>query len=236
MKKIVVLLLVMQSFSFAQSLNDYKYASVPSKFDFLSEKDQFNVNTYTKMFMEKYGFESYLDSDALPASFATNNCNKVFVEVINSSTFFLTRLKVVLKDCKNNVLFTSLEGKSKEKELKVAYLEALRQAFTSFIPLNHKYNGKEKPQYIEQKVAIVTQDIPKEVVSNSLYAQPISNGFQLVNSEPKVVIKIYKTSVKDFYIAVRDNLNGVLFLKESNWMFEFYKEGNLVSEKIDVKF
>lgn len=236
MKKIAFLLFFITSLSFSQNLNDYKYAIVPSRFDFLNEKDQFNMNTYAKMFMQKYGFETYLDSDDLPANFATNNCNKVFVDVINNSTFFLTKLHVVLKDCKNNIIFTSLEGKSKEKEMKVAYVQALRQAFNSFAPLNHKYNGKVETQYVEEKVAIVTKDIPKEIVSSSLYAQSISNGFQLVNSEPKVIMKIYKTSVKDFFIAIKDNHNGVLFLKENNWIFEFYNEGNLVSEKIDVKF
>ena len=236
MKKIFLVVLFISAFGFSQSLNDYKYASVPSRFNFLEEQDQFKMNTFTKMFMEKYGFETYLDSDDLPTSFASNNCNKVFVDVLNSSTFFITKLKVVLKDCKNNILFTSLEGKSKQKELKAAYVEALRQAFNSFAPLNHKFNGKEVSNYVEEKVAIVTKDIPKETVSSSLYAQPISNGFQLINSEPKVIMKIYKTSAKDFFIASRDNQNGVLFLKDSNWIFEFYNQGSLVSEKVEVKF
>lgn len=223
-------------FASAQNLNNYKYALVPSRFDFLTEKNQFMLNTYTKMFMQKYGFETYLDSEELPAVFATNNCNKVFVNVISTGNFFQTKLKIVLKDCKNNILYTSQEGKSKEKDLDKSYNQALRNAFNSFALLKHVYNGSQQDTYVEEKVAIVTTEIPSTKDTSSLYAQPISNGFQLVNTEPKVIMKIYKTSVKDFYIAVKDNQNGVLFLKDSNWLFEYYKEGKLASEKIDVKF
>jgi hypothetical protein len=237
MKKFfTLLLLTFTIFVSAQNLNNYKYALVPSRFDFLKEKNQFMINTYTKMFMQKYGFETYLDSEELPASFAANNCNKVFVDVISTGNFFQTKLKVVLKDCKNNILYTSVEGKSKEKDFNKSYNQALREAFNSFATLKHVYNGTEPDTYVEEKVAIVTSEIPVTKDAASLYAQPISNGFQLVNTEPKVVMKVYKTSVKDFFIAVRDNQNGVLFLKDSNWLFEYYKEGKLASEKIDVKF
>lgn len=235
MKKFLILFFI-SSLSFAQSLNDYKYAMVPSRFDFLKERNQFMINTYTKMFMQKYGFETYLDTEELPESFATNNCNKVFVDVISVGNFSQTKLKVILKDCKNNILFTSLEGKSKEKDLNKSYNQALREAFNSFATLKHVYNGKDTSTYVEEKVAIIENNIPAVKATSSLYAQPIPNGFQLINTEPKVVMKVYKTSVKDFYIAVRDNLNGMLFLKDNNWLFEFYKEGKLFSEQIDVKF
>jgi hypothetical protein len=237
MKKFLLLFFI-TSLSFAQNLNDYKYALVSSKFEFQKEKDQFRLNTLAKLFMQKYGFEAYLDTETLPEIFAENNCNKVFVDVEAMNTFFLTKVKVVLKDCKNNIIASSLEGSSKEKDFKVAYDQALRQAFNSFKALVlYKYNGKDvEKAYVEEKVAIVTKEIPVETESKSLYAQPINNGFQLINSEPRIVMKVYKTSVKDFFIASRDNQNGVLFLKDSVWLFEFYKEGKLVSERVDVKF
>jgi hypothetical protein len=42
-----------------------------------------------------------------------------------------------------------------------------------------------------------------------LYAQPIVNGFQLVNSTPKVVMKVFKTSSSTCLIAMRESIQGV---------------------------
>jgi hypothetical protein len=41
-----------------------------------------------------------------------------------------------------------------------------------------------------------------------LYAQPIVNGFQLVNSTPKVVMKVFKTSSPTCLIAMRESIQG----------------------------
>jgi hypothetical protein len=117
MKKTLFLIFFLaSSLGFAQSVNDYKYAIVPSKFEFLKDKDQYRLNTLTKMLMEKYGFVTYFDTDILPTEVAESNCNNVYVDVQNTGNMFSTKLIVVLKDCKNAILFTSLEGKSREKE------------------------------------------------------------------------------------------------------------------------
>ncbi len=143
MKKIlsIIALFVITTNVIAQDLNNYKYALVPSKFSFSREKDEYRLNTLSKMFMQKYGFESYLDSDILPSDFASDNCNKVYVDVVENNSMMMTKVKVVLKDCLNQVLFTSEEGKSRLKDYTAAYNQALREAFASFEKLNHQYNG-----------------------------------------------------------------------------------------------
>lgn len=256
MKKIlsIIVLFVITFNSFAQDLNNYKYALVPAKFSFLKTADLYRMNTLTKMFMEKYGFETYLDSEILPTEFAMDNCNKVFVDIVANNTMMSTKLKIVLKDCKNNILYTSEEGKSREKEYKVAYNQALRMAFDNFEVLkSHVYQPsqksldmigepaqasikEEKAVVVEEKAAQgVAATAPKVSVS-TLYAQPIANGFQLIDTEPKVIYKIYKTSVKDYFTAVKGNLNGVLISKNNEWFFEYYQNDKLVSEKVEVKF
>ena len=145
MKKVLfILLFLATSISYSQSLNNYKYAIVSSKFDFLKEKDQYRLNTLTKLLMEKYGFIAYFDNDILPSEVAESDCKKVFVEVKSNGNLFVTKLTVVLKDCKNAEVFTSVEGKSREKEYKVAYNQSLREAFNSFDALNHQFQeGKD---------------------------------------------------------------------------------------------
>jgi hypothetical protein len=49
-----------------------------------------------------------------------------------------------------------------------------------------------------------------------LYAQPIVNGFQLVNSTPKVVMKVFKTSSSTCLIAEGINPR-CLISKDNQW-------------------
>lgn len=242
MKKIlsIIALLVLTSNVVAQDLNNYKYALVPSKFSFSREKDEYRLNTLSKMFMQKYGFESYLDSEILPSDFASDNCNKVYVDVIEDNSMMITKVKVVLKDCYNQVLFTSDEGKSRLKEYTAAYNQALREAFASFEKLNHQYNGnvvsQKKESQVEAKVEVKPTNSVASNVGASLFAQPINNGFQIINAEPKVLYKIYKTSTKDFFIATKGTTQGVFFSRNNEWFFEYYQNDKLFSEKVEVKF
>jgi hypothetical protein len=233
MKKLLFLLLFLATCNgFAQSVSDYKYAIVPSKFQFLKEKDQYRLNTLTKMLMEKYGFETYFDTAVLPAEVAESNCNKVYVEVQNNGNLFSTKLKVVLKDCKNVILFSSVEGKSREKEYQVAYNQALREAFTSFEKLGLR--NKKAENSTDVKFVYTT---PIESVNSSvLFAQPIENGFQIIDSTPKVIFKIYRTSNPSCFIAYKDTIQGVLVNKENQWFFEYYNNLKLISEKMEIKF
>lgn len=250
MKKYYLLFLLVSAIGFSQNLNDYKYAIVPSKFLFLKEENMYNLNFLTKLYMQKYGFDTYLSNETAPDDFIANNCNKVFVDVIPNNNFFTTRVKVVLKDCRGTVLYTSEEGTSKDKEYKVAYNQALRMAFDSFSILkSHKYQPSQKslgmieepaPIKVNAEKAIITSENVKvntsKVDNSLLFIQPIVNGFQIIDSEPKVVYKILKTSTKDFYIATKGTIQGVFFSRNNEWFFEYYQNDKLITEKVEVKF
>ncbi len=72
--------------------------------------------------------------------------------------------------------------------------------------------------------------------ANMLFAQPIKNGYQLVDNTPKVVMKVYKTTNPAIYSATKGTLQGVLISKDNQWFFEYYQNDTLMSEKIAVKF
>jgi hypothetical protein len=245
MKKYIILLVVLaSSLGFSQTINDYKYAIVPSKFTFLKANDQFRLNTLTKLLMEKYGFVTFFDTDILPVEVAENNCNKVFVEVESNGNMFMTKLTVILKDCKNTILFTSVEGKSREKEYQTSYSLALREAFSSFETLGYKYNGNSNGNVNSNVNAKEISNVKDSNLNDNniklnnlvLFAQPIENGFQLIDSTPKVIMKIYKTSSPICFIANKNNIQGVLISKENQWFFEYIINSKLVSEKVEVKF
>lgn len=252
MKKLFLLIaFVISSTVVSQSLDGYKYALVPAKFSIFKNDNYSRLNTLTKMYMQKYGFETYMDSETQPIDFANSNCNKVFVDLTEENTLFVTKVKVIIKDCNGKIIASSEEGKSREKDLHLAYNEALRSAFNSFTAvINHKYNGQSQTvETIQPKEVVIEevkgqetiQELPltatpvKELNSATLFAQPIPNGYQLIDTEPKVIYKIYKTSDKNVFSAVKGTIQGVLIAKNGGWFFEYYQNDKLVSEKVDVK-
>lgn len=241
MKKYFLLLLLAVNVLWGQkTIHQYKYVMVPSKFAFLDQNDQYRLNTLTKLLLEKYGFKAYLDNEELPAGLLDSGCEKLYADVISSGNFIRTKLQVVLKDCKKKVVYQTEIGTSKEKEYKTAYTQALRAAFTSFDDL--QYHDAPVP---EQAVA-ETKDLSNQsvvVLSETFdtalpvyYAQAIPGGYQLVDTTPKVVMKMYKTSDSKVFTAVKGDIQGVLLLKENQWFFEYYQSDRPVSEKVNIKF
>jgi hypothetical protein len=238
---LVLLLLFCANLLVAQSsVNHYQYVIVPARFDFLREKDEYRLNNLTKLLFEKYGFKVFLDTDQLPDEITDSNCDKLYADVISSGNFIRTKLQVILKDCKKNIVYESVVGTSKEKEYKVAYTQALRGAFQSFDTLHYVYMPQQKNNEIQKKEASINSTLILDETFDEkaaiLYAQPIANGFQLVDATPKVVMKIYKTSNSSTFSAVRETTKGILLMKDNQWFFEYYENDKLVSEKVNVKF
>ena len=232
MKKYIALFLMFSTGVFAQNINDYKYAVVPAKFSFFKEDNMYNLNLLTKMYMQKYGFETYYNNETAPDDFVNSNCNKIFVDIVNNSNMFTTKLKVVIKDCKNNILISSEEGASREKEYKVAYNEALRMAFDNFSVLKaHKF------QPLQKSLEMIGEPFTNQMLIKKYNVVATKNGFNLITAESDYkFFQIFKTSSNDVFIGNRDNVSGVLIKKTDNWFFEYYQNDKLVSEKVEVKF
>ncbi len=237
---------------FAQkTINDYKYVIVPVKFDFQKEPNEYRLSTFTKAHLEKMGFTVFYD-DKMPVELISNRCGALYAYLERESAFLATKMSVSLKDCQNNVIFKSQEGKSKEKSFTKAYAEALDNAIVSLYQENYSYNGnvdfaastpiikQETTPTIAVKTPAVQPNMPQvtetQDLSKHLYAQPIKNGYQLVDSTPKVILKIYKTSNPDYFTAQSDTANGVLIKKNNDWFFEYYQNDQPVSEKLLIKF
>ncbi|MFS4456437.1 hypothetical protein [Maribacter sp. 2304DJ31-5] len=68
------------------------------------------------------------------------------------------------------------------------------------------------------------------------YAQSLSNGFQLVDSSPKVKMKLLKSSTDNVYMAQAEGKNGIVHKKEGKWVFEYYEGNKLIQEELNIKF
>ncbi len=256
--KIAALLLAL-SFAIAgrsqNTINSYKYVLVPQRFDFLKTDDQYRLNTYTKSLLQGVGFTAFMTNEALPPEIAANKCNALKAEIVEKKKFLTTVLTLLLKDCQGNVVFKSGEGKSSAKEWAAAYSEALQNAFTSLRAAQYKYDSTKAIQPMETgatavppvnvappagavaSAAVVAGNAAVAVESNSvLYAQLSPNGYQLVDTTPKKVMTLLKTSQQDIFIADDGVTKGIVFRKNNEWFFEYYKDDKLVSLKLNIKF
>ncbi len=245
----------------AQNFNDYKYIIVPKRFDVFKKADQYRSNGLVKFLFEKKGYTVVYD-DNLPQDLNANKCLALKVDLISRSNMFTTKTNLILKDCNSNTVYKTQEGKSKEKEYLKAYNEAIRESFKSFNNISYSYLPKKEEKQnnvpivvsfkddvknVEEKPIASTSVEKQEQVGSThkaeviteegvLYAQEIPNGFQLVDSTPKIEYKIYKTTVQGYYIATNNTINGVVINKGDKWFFEYYEETKLISKELKIKF
>lgn len=260
MKKIALLLLFVSFMSYSQGVNNYQYVIVPKKFDSFKSDDRFGLNTAVKLLLQKYGFKAYFSDESF-ADDTVNRCDFLTADLINESGIMVTKVRVALKDCKGNIVYQTELGTSREKQYSIAYNQALRAAAKSFETLNYKYEGKSlpfQPTTVEKPVVRVSEtriesvSTPNSnekpivrVIDNKIeskpntpffFAQPTANGYQVVDNEPKVIMRLYNTSQKNVFMADKNGVNGTVLLKDGQWVFEYYNNGNLVSEPINLKF
>jgi len=95
---------------------------------------------------------------------------------------------------------------------------------------------KEEVNNEVDKVAEVVREAESNTKDNSdlYYAQPTKNGFQLVDSEPKIVMILLSTAAEDVYL-VKDK-NAIVFKEDGFW---YYSENNgkgAEKKLINIKF
>lgn len=320
MKSIVLSVFLVLSFAneLQAQLNDYKYIIVPKKFDGFNQENQYKTSTIIKHLFTKKGFNTVYD-DNLPEDLRVNACLGLTVHLDNQSSMFTTKTALVLKDCSNVMVFTSLQGKSKIKEYEASFAESIENAFRSFKGISYNYKPKaqektpetitvsfkndvkkleerpnlnknqdplieqeatEERQYfkdnrpvesdykkaVKNEVKIVEQVASEEAQSfesmepettsdysirntpkapssammksdiGVLYAQELPNGYQLVDSTPKIRMKLLKSSSPNVYIAESGTINGVVYIENGKWFFEYYNANELVTEALNIKF
>jgi len=235
-KKLLVLsILFISAIGIAQpSLNDYNTAIIPAKFEFQKEDNQYRINATIKAFLKQKGFEVYLTSDVLPEGFMDYNCNKVFVNAVEESTMFKTALKLEFKDCRNNVLFSTDFGESREKEYSKVYNEVLLIALKSFDKAKYKYSGKT---YFDEEAQEKLKSMDKVDVSmESVKTEKNEISVKVFNTATKEELVLYKTARQDVFLCNRNGKNGVVFAKGGVWYFESIENEKVSSDKLDIKF
>ena len=65
------------------------------------------------------------------------------------------------------------------------------------------------------------------------FAQPMVNGFQIVNNEPRIIMQLLYTSQKNVFIALKNDINGIVINKNGQLAKGVYFI-NLVINKITI--
>ena len=117
------------------------------------------------------------------------------------------------------------------KQLK-AELELLKAKQAPEISQIETPNAKSTVQPVTKAMPSAIQT--EETASDVLYAQAIENGYQLVDSSPKVVYKIKKTSLENVFLV--EGLNATLLNKNGQWIMEYYENGTLKQKVLNIKF
>ncbi|MBT0606608.1 hypothetical protein KIV10_00295 [Aequorivita echinoideorum] len=115
-------------------MSDYSFVVVPEQFEFVKGKDQYQLNSMTKFYLEKNGFNPYFESEIPNA----DRCEGLYANVEELGGFFGTKLQLVLKDCNGAEIYRSPEGKSKYKDFEKTYQDALRKTLENLSSLNVK--------------------------------------------------------------------------------------------------
>lgn len=172
---------------------------VPNKFAFLKSDNEYQLNILTKFLIEKQGFKAYMENE-VPAELLNTPCNLLKADVKNESNMMTSKLRLVLTDCTNKEVFSSEVGKSREKEYKKSYQEALRNALAgnALATFRKQYQQPQSPKPSQSSV----NETPEEDSIYQLNAKKVGDLYELRwRHNDELFLKARKTITPDLYIA-----------------------------------
>ena len=227
MKKILFLVVLLPLTLVAQTV------IVPNRYAFQKEDNQYQLNMLTKFLLEKQGFKAYMESEA-PAELLQNPCDALKADVKNESNMMTSKVQLLLTDCTNKAVFTSQIGKSREKEFKKSYQEALRNALSgaelaTFKAAYQVPSVASKPSATAAVPELTATAAPiSEPLILFLYAKPTNTGYELFDKKTnQLQFKLRKINTPDVFLAfdVEEQKYGVLEKDGSTfYKFTFYKQ------------
>ena len=172
---------------------------VPNKFAFLKSDNEYQLNILTKFLIEKQGFKAYMENE-VPAELLNTPCNLLKADVKNESNMMTSKLRLVLTDCANKEVFSSEVGKSREKEYKKSYQEALRNALAgnALATFKKQYQQSQSSQSSQSSV----NETPEEDSIYQLNAKKVGDLYELRwRHNDELLLKARKTISPDLYVA-----------------------------------
>lgn len=229
MKKTALFILTLSSLAaFAQNLSDYKYISLPTKFE--TFKEDFGLaELLTKTLRSKNYIVVPSDKLQWPSEAKDNPCNVLIANIVNDSGLLRNKVVVKFKDC-NDKEIQSIKGASNIKEYKEGYQDALKQTYVSISP------SKPSNQIPVKATTITTTE---EASTNSISAEnsalKFSNGnmdLQKIQVDKNQFILVTSNSSSPFATFKNTTKNDVFRVKLQNGesTLGYFENGNIVIE------
>ena len=245
---IVIFIIFQTSLDAQTDLNQYKYVSVPDRFDFMKTNNQYQISSLTQFLLTKKGFTVLESIENYPSDLAANSCLLLDINVEKIKGFLKTKLELQFINCKKEMVFRSAIGTSKEKDFKMAYHQAIRAAFDSMEALNYNYEASAaidisapiepskpvlpKPSVQTPPVPVVVAsvdpvdllELPKNLIVSTAY------GFDITDANGRVLYSIHPTMGEGIFII--DKLPGIAYKRGKRWVREYVLEKKTVIEPL----
>ena len=239
MKKIITLVVILLPLL---AMAGDIYVVVPNRFSFQKEDNQYQLGSLTKFLLEKEGFKVYFENE-VPQELLNNACDGLRADLKNTSGLMTSKLQLVLIGCKGKEVYTSEVGKSREKEYRKSYQEALRNAFkgTALAEFRKQREASSEQQVVSGNSPLeggrgVSTNVnstphasnPTPQTSHlTLYAKKTDGGYELYEEKTNELRYRLRTTFAPEVFLVQEigtNTNGVLQKnKEGQWRFTFVR-------------
>ena len=244
-----LLLLLLPFFStFAQEAsNNYSYVTVPSRFSFQKERDQYQLNALLTFLMDKEGYASFLDTERIPREYLETDCDGLRLKYVEKASLLKTKLTLEMYDCNNALIYRSPQAVSFEKEYKKAYQTLVRETFTFLKDEGCVRKAGDSIASMANEIAEASEVVSSEIsisdvgevytnaAALSIRLKPkgeaflgyISDSPSIAYNKGELVCKLLKTSLENVYkISWKDTYGN--FIPTIGY---FDAQGNL---KIDM--
>ncbi|ANF50055.1 hypothetical protein A0O34_05730 [Chryseobacterium glaciei] len=231
MKKLSILILTICSvIAFGQKVSDYKYVSIPEKFQ--TFKNSFDLETFLANTLKgkKYVI---LQGDKLkwPSEAMGNSCSIINADVINDKTMLRNRVILQFKDCNGKTILES-KGNSTIKEFEEGFQDALKQALI-VVPIANPVaivqNEVATPTNVSVTATLVTESTASKYSNGKLDLQKVqidNNQFILVKPNSSLPFATFKATTKRDVFRVK--------LENGDSTIGYFENGNIVIEMLQA--
>ncbi|MEH6678949.1 MAG: hypothetical protein V7724_00305 [Sediminicola sp.] len=247
-------------------INNYKYIIVPKKFADFKNENQYQTSTLVKYLFVQNGFNAVYDdalpqelnaNRCLGLNVSLRDASNLFttktllvLKNCQNQEIFVTQEGISKeKEYKSAYTETIKEAFASIEGLNYTYspsenaptANVATNVDTPAASIKEEVRGGGAAAVHETKTDLPSQtagDVEEATpsLSGTLYAQELANGYQLVDSTPKIVVQMTKTALPDVYIAQSGGRDGMVYKKEGKWYFEYSQEGNTLTEELNIKF